>query len=405
MGTPDFRARHSVPRRSRSKTATRATPSSPASGASSTTADPDEIDRERRDPRRGHQGARRARRLRHQDPAPVRRPRPLPDQLLARRDDPRRLRGNLTALLSAHQSIGVPQPLIVFGTDEQKRNFLPRCADGEISAFALTEPDVGSDPARMKTTATPDRGRRSSTSSTAKNSGAPTASGRRHRRHGQSPRQGASPPSSSRPIARRRDRAPLPLHGAAGALQWRHPLRPTCACPRENIILAEGQGLKVALTTLNTGRLTLPAACTGAAKRCLEIARDWASERVQWGSAIGKHAAIAEKIARMAADTFAMESMTPTLSALVDADKQADIRLEAAMAKLWGTERGWRDHRRHHADPRRPRLRNRRLAARRAARSPSRSSASCATPASTPSSRAPARSCASSSPARRSTRT
>jgi hypothetical protein len=111
--------------------------------------------------------------------------------------------------------------------------------------------------------------------------------------------------------------------------------------PRENIILAEGKGLRVALTTLNTGRLTLPAACLGLSKRCLEIARKWAAERVQWGAAIGKHAAIAEKISRLAAETFAMEAMTFYAASLVDRDKHADVRLEAAMCKLWGTERCW----------------------------------------------------------------
>jgi hypothetical protein len=112
--------------------------------------------------------------------------------------------------------------------------------------------------------------------------------------------------------------------------------------PRENILWDEGKGLRVALTTLNTGRLTLPAACTGAAKRCLAIARKWANERVQWGAPIGKHAAIADKIARIAAQTFAMEAMTLYTASLVDKDKQADIRLEAAMAKMWGTEAAWR---------------------------------------------------------------
>ena len=73
--------------------------------------------------------------------------------------------------------------------------------------------------------------------------------------------------------------------------------------PRENILLAEGKGLRVALSTLNTGRLTLPAACVGLSKRCLEIVRKWANERVQWGASIGKHGAIADKIARMAANT------------------------------------------------------------------------------------------------------
>src|SRR5438045_3947307 len=62
---------------------------------------------------------------------------------------------SLAALLSAHQSIGVPQPLALFGSEDQKRRYLPRCARGEISAFLLTEPDVGSDPARLTTTAMP----------------------------------------------------------------------------------------------------------------------------------------------------------------------------------------------------------------------------------------------------------
>src|SRR6266567_5348479 len=63
--------------------------------------------------------------------------------------------GNLTALLSAHQSIGVPQPLILFGTRAQKLKYLPRVAKGEISAFALTEAGVGSDPATVQTHAEP----------------------------------------------------------------------------------------------------------------------------------------------------------------------------------------------------------------------------------------------------------
>jgi len=111
--------------------------------------------------------------------------------------------------------------------------------------------------------------------------------------------------------------------------------------PRENILMAEGKGLRVALTTLNTGRLTLPAACTGLAKRCLGVAREWSRDRVQWGAPIAKHAAVADKLARMAAQTFAMESMVLYASSLVDRDKHADVRLEAALCKLWATERMW----------------------------------------------------------------
>jgi hypothetical protein len=111
--------------------------------------------------------------------------------------------------------------------------------------------------------------------------------------------------------------------------------------PRENIISKEGAGLKVALTTLNTGRLTLPAACVGLSKRLLEISRKWAGERIQWGVPIGKHAAIAGKIAEMAGNVFAMEAMTFLTSSLLDR-KAGDLRIETAMCKMWATETTWR---------------------------------------------------------------
>src|SRR2546428_232742 len=111
--------------------------------------------------------------------------------------------------------------------------------------------------------------------------------------------------------------------------------------PRENIIFKEGAGLKVALTTLNTGRLTLPAACVGLSKRLLEISRKWAGERIQWGVPIGQHAAIAGKIAEMAGNVFAMEAMTFLTSSLLDR-KAGDLRIETAMCKMWATETTWR---------------------------------------------------------------
>src|SRR5262244_2316866 len=111
--------------------------------------------------------------------------------------------------------------------------------------------------------------------------------------------------------------------------------------PRENIIFKEGAGLKVALTTLNTGRLTIPAACVGLCKRLLEISRNWAAKRVQWGVPIGQHYAIAGKVAEMAGNVFAMEAMTFLTSALVDR-KAGDLRIETAMCKMWSTEATWR---------------------------------------------------------------
>jgi alkylation response protein AidB-like acyl-CoA dehydrogenase len=111
--------------------------------------------------------------------------------------------------------------------------------------------------------------------------------------------------------------------------------------PKENILWGLGQGLKLALITLNTGRLTVPAATTSMAKLCLKIVRGWAAERQQWGQEIGRHEAIASKIAAMAATTFAMESVSGLVSAMADEHK-VDMRLEAAMSKLFCTEAAWR---------------------------------------------------------------
>ena len=256
--------------------------------------------------------------------------------------------GNTTALISAHQSIGVPQPLILFGTEEQKRKYLPRVAGGEISAFALTETDVGSDPAAMTTHAepTPDgnafilngeklwctNGTRAGVIVVMAKTPAKVV-------HGKSKQQiTAFIVETNWPgvevICRCRFMGLKALYN--GVIRFKD-----VRVPRENILFAEGKGLRVALTTLDTGRLTLPAACAGLAKRCLEISRKWANQRVQWGAPIGKHAAIADKIARMAANTFAMECMVLLAANPVDRDKHADVRLEAALCKMWATEAVW----------------------------------------------------------------
>ena len=111
--------------------------------------------------------------------------------------------------------------------------------------------------------------------------------------------------------------------------------------PRENIIWGEGKGLKLALITLNTGRLTLPMSVAALGKVCTEISRKWAAERVQWGAPIGKHDAVAQMLGNMAATSFAIEAMAELASGLAD-QGQNDIRLEAAIAKLWTTEEGWK---------------------------------------------------------------
>jgi hypothetical protein len=110
--------------------------------------------------------------------------------------------------------------------------------------------------------------------------------------------------------------------------------------PKENLLWGEGKGLKLALITLNTGRLTLPASSAALGKRCLEICRAWSNERVQWGQPIGRHDAIAQLLAEMAATTFAMDAITDLASSMADMGDR-DIRLEAAVAKMWNSEEGW----------------------------------------------------------------
>jgi len=252
--------------------------------------------------------------------------------------------GNLTALISAHQSIGVPQPLILFGTEEQKQKYLPRFAKGGISAFALTEPNVGSDPARIETHAepTPDgadfilNGEKLWCTNGVK-AGVIVVMARTPPKNGKGQITAFIVEMDSPGVEMVRRCRFMGLKALYNAVLRFTDVR----VPRENIILAEGKGLRVALTTLNTGRLTLPAACAGLAKRCLATSQAWANERVQWGAPIGKHAAIADKIARMAAQIFAMEAMTFYTASLVDRDKKVDIRIEAAMCKMWATERTW----------------------------------------------------------------
>ena len=255
---------------------------------------------------------------------------------------------NTFAHLSIHQSVGVPQPLMLFGTEEQKKKFLPRVAGGEISAFALTEGGVGSDPARMTTKATPtddgeafllngeklwcSNGTRAGLLIVAAQTPPKLVDGK--------PRTQITTfvVEANAPGVEVVHRSQFMGHRAIynGVLRFTN-----VRVPRANIVGGEGRGLKVALTTLNAGRLSIPAASIGLAKRCLQIAREWGKTRIQWGVPIGQHAAVAEKIRKIAAHAFAMEAMLVTTSRIVDRDKKADIRLEAAMCKMWGTEKAW----------------------------------------------------------------
>ncbi len=248
--------------------------------------------------------------------------------------------GSLVALLSAHQSIGLPQPLKLFGTEEQKRKYFPRLAKGTISAFALTERDVGSDPARMTTTAEL------------------SEDGEAYILNGE--KLWTTNGTVAELLVVMARTGPKRITAFIVEADWPG-VEVTHRChflgldaiynavirfndvrvPKENILWEEGAGLKLALITLNTGRLTLPMSAAYGAIRAVEISRKWANARVQWGAKIGKHDAIAQMLGAMAADAFALETVADLASEMAERG-DLDIRLEAAAAKLYNTEAAWR---------------------------------------------------------------
>lgn len=256
--------------------------------------------------------------------------------------------GSTAVLLSAHQSIGVPQPLKMFGTEAQKKKFFPRFRENSISAFALTEPDVGSDPAQMSTEAKLSEdgkyyilngnklwctnGTKADIIIVMAKTAPKIVKGREKKQIS------AFILEMNTPGVEVIHRCEFMGLGGIynGLLKFTN-----VKIPAENLLWEEGRGLAMALATINVGRLTLPAACTAGAKQCLTMARKWGKSRVQWGQPIGLHEAGADKIAYISSTTFAMEAITWLTSSWQDKGN-IDLRIEAAMAKYFCTEEMWK---------------------------------------------------------------
>ena len=253
--------------------------------------------------------------------------------------------GSLGALLSAHQSIGVSEPLLIAGSEEQKQKWLPKVAKDHISAFLLTEPDVGSDPARLAAQAIPTEdgtGYRITGRKLWATNGVvadivvimarvPKSDGHRG---------GVSAfvlEYDSEGVTVESRNQFMGLKGIENSVTRLDDV----FVPKENLIGKEGEGLKIAFKTLNTGRLALPAICAGTAKWAARVSREFATERVQWGKPVGEHDPVAQKIAFINATAFGLEAVVDVTARLSDS-KRSDIRIEAAVGKLVGSELGWK---------------------------------------------------------------
>lgn len=246
--------------------------------------------------------------------------------------------------VNAHHSIGL-RALLMFGTESQKERWLPPLVRGEeLAAFALTEPEAGSDAANVRTLAMP----------TEDGAGFVLNGEKRYITNGsiarvltvlaRTPLPGSqdtqitaflvTPDMPGFEIVEPRMEK-LGIRGTATARLRFHDLH----VPRENVLGPLGKGLKIALTVLDYGRTTFGACCTGAARTLLGLSTRHARERRQFGRSLSEFELVKKKIAHMAAWAYAIEAMTQVTARLIDRGK--DYMLETAMLKVYATEALW----------------------------------------------------------------
>ena len=250
-----------------------------------------------------------------------------------------------SVFVNAHHSIGI-RALLLFGTHEQKQQWLPKLSSGEqLGSFALTEKEAGSDAANVQMQARPSEDGSHFILSGEKRYITNAAIAHELTVMARTPVSGSdktaitaflvTPDMPGFEILEAR----MPKMGIRGTATGRFALRDV-KVPRENILGQMGKGLKVALTVLDFGRTTFGACCTGAAKTCLEMAIAHANTRKQFNKTLGNFELVKKKIARIAADAYAMEAMTTVTGSFIDRGLE-DYMLETAMLKVFTTERLW----------------------------------------------------------------
>jgi alkylation response protein AidB-like acyl-CoA dehydrogenase len=252
--------------------------------------------------------------------------------------------------VNAHHSIGI-RALLLFGTEEQKRRWLPPLVRGEqLAAFALTEPEAGSDASNVQTTATPTPDGKgyilNGTKRWITNGGIAQVltvmartpglgSGSKESKKKEITAFLVTPDMPGFKVLEQR----MPKVGIRGTATGRLAFE-NMVVPRENILGQLGKGLRIALTVLDFGRTTFGASCTGAAKTCLRAACTHAKKRVQFEQSLSEFELVKKKIAYMAAHAFAMEATTAECASFIDRGSE-DYMLETAMLKVWSTEALW----------------------------------------------------------------
>ncbi len=247
---------------------------------------------------------------------------------------------------NAHHSIGI-RALLLFGTKEQKEKWLPKLMNGEqLAAFALTEAQAGSDAANVQTTATPSEDGTHYLLNGEKRYITNASIAQVLTVMARTPVPGKEGKTAITAFLVTPDmegfemlEPRMPKLGIRGTATGRFRLT-NVKVPNENVLGRLGKGLRVALTVLDFGRTTFGACCTGAAKTCLRMAIEHANSRKQFQKTLGDFDLVKKKIARIAADVYAMEAMTQVTASLIDRGFE-DFMLETAMLKVFTTERLW----------------------------------------------------------------